>query len=93
MRNLYLFTVKYPYTKYSECFLEDEIEYLSKKFNRIMITPLLAEGDEIKSLPDNVTTSHPLFTPKTWFFLRGIFHFRVALKMIPMVFYKGFLTD
>ena len=40
MKKLYLFTVKYPYTKYAECFLEDEIEYLSRKFDQVQIIPL-----------------------------------------------------
>ena len=93
MKNLYLFTVKFPYTKYAECFLEDEIVYLSKKFDHVIITTLLTEGDEVKPLPENVTVSHPLFRDKVRFFLRCLFNLRVALKMIPMLFDKSILTE
>ena len=93
MKNLYLFTVKYPYTKYAECFLEDEIKYLSKKFDHIHITPLEVEGDEVKPLPSNCNASTPLFFNKRFFLLRGVFNWRVAIKMLPLLFRRNTLFD
>ena len=93
MKNLYLFTVKYPYTKYAECFLEDEIIYLSKIFDHVQITPLEQEGTEEKPLPQNCSATTPLFIDKKRFVLRGLFNRQVAVKMIPMLFRKNTLTD
>lgn len=93
MKKLYLFTVKYPYTKYAECFLEDEIEYLSRKFDQVQIIPLEVEGDEIKPLPKNCTASAPLFVNRKKFLLRGFFNWRVAVTMLPMLFKRKTLFD
>lgn len=93
MKNLYLFTVKYPYSKYAECFLEDEIAYLSKKFDHIQIIPLESEGDEVKTLPSNCGASIPLFLNKKKFVIRGLFHWQVARKMFPMLFWHNIFTD
>lgn len=93
MKNLYLFTVKYPYTKYAECFLEDEIIYLSQKFDHIQIIPLEVEGNEVKSLPQNCSSASPLFINKKSFLLRGLFNWQVSKKMIPMLFRHRTLFD
>lgn len=93
MKNLYLFTVKYPYTKYAECFLEDEIAYLSKKFDHIQITPLEREGLEVKPMPSNCSASTPLFLNKKKFVLRGLFNWQVTKKMVPMLFRHNTLID
>lgn len=93
MKKLYLFTVKYPYTKYAECFLEDEIEYLSKKFDQVLIIPLEVEGLEIKLLPKNCTTSAPLFVDRKKFLLRGFFNWRVVVAMLPLLFKRKTLFD
>ena len=93
MKNLYLFTVKYPYTNYAECFLEDEIAYLSKKFDHIQITPLEREGLEVKPMPANCSASTPLFLNKKKFVLRGLFNWQVTKKMVPMLFRHNTLID
>lgn len=93
MKKLYLFTVKYPYTKYAECFLEDEIKYLSRKFDQVQIIPLEEEGDEIKPLPKNCTSSSPLFVERKMFLLRGFFNWRVVVAMLPMLFKRKTLFD
>lgn len=93
MKNLYLFTVKYPYTKYAECFLEDEITYLSKKFDHIQITPLEREGLEVKSMPSNCSASTPLFLNKKKFVIRGLFNWQVTKKMIPLLFKHNTIID
>ena len=93
MKNLYLFTVKYPYTKYAECFIEDEISILSKKFDHIQIIPLQTEGNEVKPLPSNCSASTPLFINKKSFICRGLLNRKVARKMIPMLFRNHILLD
>ena len=93
MIKLYLFTVKYPFTKYAECFLEDEMPYLAGKFDNIQIIPLETEGNEIKEVPQNCTYSAPLFSNKVRFIFRGIFNWPVAKKMIPLFFKRNALFD
>lgn len=93
MKKLYLFTVKYPYTKYAECFLEDEMPYLAGKFDHVQIIPLETEGNEIKAVPQNCTYSAPLFANKVRFIFRGIFNWPVAKKMIPLLFKRNTLFD
>lgn len=93
MRNLYLFTVKFPYTKYAECFLENELTYLSKKFDHIQITPLEREGMEVKQLPSNCSASIPLFLNKKKFIIRGLFNWLVVRKMMPMLFRNNTIID
>lgn len=93
MKNLYFFTVKYPFTKYAECFIEDEIVYLSEKFNRVTIIPLEREGIEVKALPSNCMAFSPLFLDRIRFVLQGIFNWKVAKEMIPLLLIKGILFD
>lgn len=93
MKNLYLFTVKYPYTKYAECFLEDEINYLAKKFDHIEIVPLQAESAVPKSVPSNCTYCEPLFNNRIKSMFLGFFNWRVANEMFPLLFKNGILKD
>lgn len=93
MRNLYLFTVKYPYTRYAECFLEDEIIHLAKRFDHIEIVPLQVESAEPKPVPDNCTFCEPLFHNRFVSALHGLFNWRVAKKMLPLLLKNRTLTD
>ena len=75
MNTLYLFTGKYPYSQYVECFLEDEIVYLSKAFDRIVIVP--TRGDSIiREVPSNCIVKSPVFPSKIVFLLKGLFNHR-----------------
>lgn len=93
MKNLYLFTVKYPFSNYAECFVEDEIKYLSKAFDHIEIIPLQSETANIKPLPANSHTIQPVFGSKLSFLFKGLFNWRVFRKMFPLLFKNGTLTD
>lgn len=93
MKKLYLFTVKYPFTKYVECFLEDEIPFLARKFDHIQIIPLETDGSEIKAVPKNCTYSEPLFVNRTKFLFRGVFNWSVTKKMLPLLFKRNTLFD
>lgn len=93
MKKLYLFTVKYPFSNYAECFIEDEIKYLSKAFDHIEIIPLQSETANIKPLPANCHTIQPVFRNKLYFLFKGLFNWRVFRKMFPLLFKHGTLTD
>lgn len=93
MKNLYIFTVKYPFTKYAECFLEDEISYLARKFDQIQIIPLGKEGREIKPMPQNCLSYEPLFINKVKFLLRGLYNRSVTKEMMPLLFMRNTLFD
>jgi glycosyltransferase involved in cell wall biosynthesis len=53
LKNLYLFTDQFPY-KGGETFLETEIHYLSKSFDKVIIYPLTGHGNELLKVPANV---------------------------------------
>ena len=50
--NLFLFTSNFPFGK-SEAFIENEINILSKKFNKVFIFPNSGKGNK-RDIPDNV---------------------------------------
>lgn len=68
MTTLYLFTDRFPY-KGGEPFLETEIHYLSKAFEKIIIYPLTGHGEEKTPVPENVEvndfpTNRPVYLKK-----------------------------
>lgn len=52
MKQLIFFTESFPYGK-GESFIENEIEYLSREFDRIYILPKTSSTQEQRSLPAN----------------------------------------
>lgn len=62
MSNLYLFTAKYPYSTI-ENFLDDEIIYLSKSFNKVFIVPLDGDYGQRRRIPENCEVLPPLRMP------------------------------
>ena len=50
MKQLIFFTESFPYGK-GESFIENEIEYLSREFDRIYILPKTSSTQEQRSLP------------------------------------------
>ena len=50
--NLFLFTTNYPFGK-SEAFIENELNVLSKKFNKIYVFPISSKG-KMRDVPKNV---------------------------------------
>ncbi len=93
MKKLYLFTVKYPFTIDTECFLDDEIKYLSQVFDSIEIIPLQFETAEKKLLPKNCQAVLPVFSNKLSFLFNGLFNWRAFRKMFPLLFKNDTLTD
>lgn len=65
---VFLFTEKYPY-KGGEPFLETEIHYLSKKFEKVITFPLIGHGTDKFPIPSNVEvidfeTNRPVYLKK-----------------------------
>lgn len=69
---VYLFTGKYPYGLTIEGYLDLELKYLSKRFDKIVIVPTRGE-DIIRAVPDNCEVHKPIFPPKVLFLLKGLF--------------------
>ena len=60
MKQLIFFTESFPYGK-GESFIENEIEYLSREFDRIYILPKTSSTQEQRSLPANCIVFPPIF--------------------------------
>lgn len=93
MKILYLFTVKFPFTLSTECFLEEEILYLAKGFDRIVVIPLQKEVKTKKKLPDNCIIIQPIMDNRSIAFFKGLFNFSVVKKLIPEFFKNRVLYD
>lgn len=74
-----MFPILFPYTRFGECFLEEELKFTAPKFDKVVIVPLRKEVQEKKPLPKNCTVVRPLMDNKLMFLLKAIFN--------PIVFY------
>ena len=72
MKRLFLFSYFYPYTISRECFLEDEIKYLSKEFDEIILVPYFYD-EHVRDYPENckLITSDIAFPEKRRFSING----------------------
>ena len=93
MRTLYLFPIQFPYTRFGECFLEEELKYTSKCFDKVVIIPLRKEVQEQKTLPDNCIVEKPLMENKLSLVVKMVFNWTVALKMVPEFFKEKVFQD
>lgn len=93
MKKLYLFPIQFPYTRFGECFLEEEIKYTSKCFDKVVIIPLRKEIPTQKPLPKNCSVVKPLMENKFHMAFKMIFNWSVFLKMIPELFTEKVLSD
>ena len=92
---LYLFTENFPYGKH-ETFLENELPFLSEKFEQVIIIPLYAHGN-LREIPCNVEVWRPIlsFNPKNRekLLLNGILNFSPFLFSIKEFFLKKVYSD
>lgn len=96
--NLVLFTTFYPYvTGAEQNFIEVELEYLAKKFNKITIVPTQRAEKEITQLPtfNNVKIENEYSrvlseAKKIQLFLKGIFSYLTYLEIYrsPWLLFK-----
>lgn len=70
-----LFTASFPYGK-AESFLEDEIGYLSKAFEKVVIVPLSGKGKPTRVVPENCEVKNPVITNRRKQYLNGLLCFR-----------------
>ncbi len=84
--NLYIFSAVYPYNIMGDCFLEDELEYISRYFDSIIIIPYTWETDSKKGIPDNYSVLPPILSNKFSFILKGIFSFTGFKLLFPELF-------
>jgi len=87
MKQLIFFTESFPYGK-SESFIENEIGFLSQKFDRIYILPKNSKTDARRPLPDNCIVFRPVFRTSSELLLKGIF----CLSPV-FYFFKNLFTD
>lgn len=86
MKTLYIFTNYYPYS-HQENFLEDEILYLSKRFETIKIISFDNKGGYIRSIPDNcIVENIPISKNKWKYNLYGMFHYKTVGIIIKEFF-------
>lgn len=72
---LYVFTATFPHGK-RESFLEDEITYLCKAFESVIIVPLSARGPQTRKVPNNCVVITPIIHSRFQQYTRGLFCFK-----------------
>lgn len=84
-RKIYLYTARYPYIGV-ENFLEDEILFLSKKFDEVVIVPYKAAPQGCRTVPDNCTIEEPIVKGSTSFIIKALFNLRAFRKLLKDFF-------
>ena len=78
MKTLYLFTNSFPYST-PESFLEEEILFLSKRFDKVVVLPFVNDTGIMRSVPDNCEVIHiPLSKNRIRYTLCGLFHYKTV---------------
>ena len=85
-RTLYLFSAVYPYNLYGDNFLEREVDYLCKGFNKIVVIPYRKEIESYKEVPENTFVLTPILDSRVGFILRGIISFAGIKYLMPVFF-------
>lgn len=93
MKTLYLFPIQFPYTRFGECFLEEELKYTAKCFDKVVIIPLRKEVPQQKPLYDNCTVEKPLMDNKYSLIVKSIFNWSVFRMMLPEFFKEKVFLD
>ena len=93
MRTSYLFPIQFPYTRFGECFLEEELKYTSKCFDKVVIIPLRKEVPSQKPLPSNCEVKEPLMENRYTMVLSAVFNWSVFKMMLPEFFKEKVFLD
>jgi len=83
MNKIYIFPVKYPFTINTECFLDDEMQFISKEFDKVIIIPLKKETNTVKKIPSNCEFLNPILPNNYRFIINGIYckeSFRILIN-------------
>jgi len=86
MSKLYFFTATFPYGQ-AETFIETEIIYLSKSFNKITLIPLFGNTAVRRAVPANCEVLDPVIRNKWQHYFIGLFSI-ISLQL----FMKEFFT-
>jgi colanic acid/amylovoran biosynthesis glycosyltransferase len=85
MKELFLFTATFPYGV-AESFIETEIIFLSKEFDRVVIIPTSGKGLAKRTVPTNCEVLEPVVKSKWQRYLFGLYHSKTFI-----VFMKDFV--
>lgn len=86
---LFIFTGSFPYG-YRESFLEQEINYLSKEFDQIIVFPFGGNGTKKRNLPVGVSVDESLLGSKTKKIILGAIN---SWRVLPFFFSLKVLSD
>lgn len=88
MKTLYLFTYHFPFST-PENFLEDEILYLSRRFDRVVILPFNKGEGKMRAVPSNCEVHNiPSVTNKIQNGICGIFHYK-TIGVLTKEFFRN----
>ena len=86
-KRLYLFTARYPYVGV-ENFLEDEILYLSRKFDEVVVVPYKSTDFGLREMPANCQLAQPMVSSKFDFLTKALYNKVMTPKLIVEFFYR-----
>lgn len=89
---LYVFTAIFPFGEGIEVFLEEEIEYLSKSFEKVIIVPFSGSGkDGMRSVPSNCVSLPPIIHNRKRQYLKALLGIKRIGPFLVEFFSKGVL--
>jgi glycosyltransferase involved in cell wall biosynthesis len=92
-KKLILFTSEFPFGT-GETFLENEIPYLSRAFEQVVLVPTEQVNGEHRAIPENMAIEVPNFRNEKLgkvSILKGIFHPDFLHELFRIIFVYGFL--
>lgn len=93
MKTLYLFTNSFPYST-PESFLEEEIIFLSKRFDKIVIMPFTSDTKRERPVPENCEVINiPLSNKRLKYTLLGLFHYKTVWVLTKEFFRNRVFTS
>ena len=89
---IYLFTATFPFGN-AESFLEDEILYLSRKFDEVQIIPLSGGMFKKREVPSNCNVHTPIIKSRLQKLVRGLFHHKTFVTYMKDFFQRRCFCD
>ena len=91
-KNLIIFTSTFPYG-FAETFLEEELPYLAKHFEKIIIFPFRISEKKLRAVPPNCVVSKPIVYGRFDQYLKGLFNARAFRVFIHEFFSMKVFTN
>lgn len=89
---LIIFTSTFPYG-IAETFLEDELPYLAKHFDKIIISPFRKSGKNLRAVPSNCIIAKPIVANHFAQYFNGLFNAKAFRVFIHEFFSKKVYTN